>query len=70
MGWWLGFNDSAVLMWDPENGGGYDGLPREGVNTNQGAQSTIAFVSAIVLAQAQAARASSRPETEAVAAPT
>lgn len=68
--WWLGLNDSGVLMWDPESGGGYDGLLREGVNTNEGAESTIAFVSAMVLAQAQAARASSRSETEAVAAPT
>ena len=70
VGWWLGSNDSGVLMWDPESGGGYDGLLREGVNTNEGAESTIAFVFAMVLAQAQAARASSRSETEAVAAPT
>jgi hypothetical protein len=32
-------------MFDPETGGGFDGLEHDGVNQNQGAESTIAFVS-------------------------
>lgn len=68
--WWLGHNDTGVLMWDPTSGGGYDGLLPDGVNSNEGAESTIAFVGAMTLAQAQAPSASSSPETEAVAAPT
>ena len=32
-------------MFDPETGGGFDGLEVDGVNQNQGAESTIAFVS-------------------------
>ena len=70
LGWWLGRNDGGVLMWDPATDGGYDGLGPAGVNTNQGAESTIAFVGAMALAQAQAFSASSRLGTEAVAAPT
>ena len=29
-------------MWDPATGGGYDGLNADGVNLNQGAESTLA----------------------------
>ena len=68
--WWLGRNDNGALIWDPATGGGYDGLHPGGVNTNQGAESTIAFVGAMALAQAQVFSASRRLETEAVAAPT
>jgi hypothetical protein len=50
IGWWLGHNDTGALMWDPASGGGYDGLRRDGVNRNQGAESTIAFVAAMALA--------------------
>jgi hypothetical protein len=32
-------------MWDPATGGSYDGLEAEGVNLNQGAESTIALLS-------------------------
>ncbi len=31
-------------MWDPVTGGGYDGLTATGPNLNQGAESTLAFV--------------------------
>ncbi|MGC8626226.1 MAG: glycosyltransferase [Acidimicrobiales bacterium] len=50
IGWWLGHNDTGALMWDPASGGGYDGLRRDGVNLNQGAESTIAFVATMALA--------------------
>ncbi len=43
--WFLGDNDSATVMWDPTSGGGFDGLTPSGANTNQGAESTLAFVS-------------------------
>jgi hypothetical protein len=56
-GWFLGDNDSATPMFDPQTGGGYDGLERNGRNLNQGAESTLAM-----LATAQQARRISEPE--------
>jgi hypothetical protein len=49
--WFLGDNDSAMPMFDPHTGGGYDGLEHRGRNLNQGAESTLAM-----LATAQQAR--------------
>jgi len=43
--WFLGDNDSSTAMFDPDTGGGYDGLERHGRNLNQGAESTLAFLS-------------------------
>ena len=43
--WFLGGNDGGVLMWDAHTGGGFDGLQRSGANLNQGAESTLAFLS-------------------------
>lgn len=45
--WFDGDNDSGATMHDPVSGGGYDGLERDGVNTNQGAESTLALVSTL-----------------------
>lgn len=42
--WFLGNNDGGVLLYDPATGGGYDGLEAGGINLNQGAESTLAFV--------------------------
>lgn len=42
--WFLGDNDAESPMFDPETGGGFDGLERHGVNANQGAESTLAFL--------------------------
>ncbi len=42
--WFCGDNDAAQLMWDPDGGGGYDGLHKRGVNTNQGAESSLALL--------------------------
>lgn len=39
------------LMWDPETGGGFDGLHADGVNRNQGAESTLAVISTFMQAQ-------------------
>jgi hypothetical protein len=43
--WFLGNNDSGHSMIDLHTGGGYDGLRIDGVNLNQGAESTLAMVS-------------------------
>jgi hypothetical protein len=42
--WFLGANDSATIMHDPDTGGGYDGLEVDGANQNEGAESTIAWL--------------------------
>jgi len=42
--WFLGSNDVGALMYDPTTGGGYDGLTATGPNLNQGAESTIAYL--------------------------
>jgi hypothetical protein len=44
--WFTGDNDAGTPMWDPATGGGYDGLQASGPNLNQGAESTLALVSA------------------------
>jgi hypothetical protein len=43
--WFMGSNDAGQLMWDPETGGGFDRLHADGVNRNQGAESTLAVLS-------------------------
>jgi hypothetical protein len=45
--WFQGANDAGALMWDPETGGGFDGLHVDGVNLNQGAESTLAVLSTL-----------------------
>jgi hypothetical protein len=43
--WFDGDNDIGLPMHDPESGGGFDGLHFDRVNLNQGAESTLAFIS-------------------------
>jgi hypothetical protein len=43
--WFNGANDAGQLMWDPVTGGGFDGLHADGVNLNQGTESTLAVIS-------------------------
>ena len=43
--WFMGVNDARQPMWDPDTGGGFDGLHADGVNRNQGAESTLAVLS-------------------------
>ncbi|MGO9508372.1 MAG: glycosyltransferase [Mycobacterium sp.] len=45
--WFMGVNDAGQPMWDPETGGGFDGLHADGVNRNQGAESTLAVISTL-----------------------
>jgi hypothetical protein len=46
-GWFMGENDAGKSMWNPATGGGYDGLHADGVNSNQGAESTLAVISTL-----------------------
>ena len=43
--WFQGDNDAGAVMWDTATGGGFDGLHPDGVNLNQGAESTLALLS-------------------------
>jgi hypothetical protein len=45
--WFTGANDAQQVMWDPQTGGGFDGLLADGVNRNQGAESTLAVLSTL-----------------------
>lgn len=48
--WFIGRNDTGSPMWDRDTDGGFDGLQRDGVNRNEGAESTIALLSTWSLA--------------------
>lgn len=45
--WFHGDNDAHTLMFDPESGGGYDGLGPFGPNLNEGTESTLALISTL-----------------------
>jgi len=49
--WFLGDNDVRVTVFDPATEGGFDGLEPEGVNRNEGAESTLAFVGTMLQLQ-------------------
>lgn len=71
--WVLGANDAGVLLLDRESGGCRDGLERCRANANEGAESTLAMISALqqaraVQAAARSAATSALPST--IAAPT
>lgn len=53
--WFLGGNDVGAALYDPATGGGCDGLTATGTNQNQGAESTLAALSAMQLAARAAA---------------
>ncbi len=48
--WFEGANDGGVPMHDPVTGGGLDGLERRGPSVNQGAESTLAWLSTFQVA--------------------
>ena len=52
--WFAGNNDTGLPMYDDVSGGGFDGLHVERVNLNQGAESTLAFISTMQRARALA----------------
>jgi hypothetical protein len=41
--WFLGANDLGLSLYDSSTGGCADGLHAEGINLNQGAESTLAY---------------------------
>jgi glycosyltransferase involved in cell wall biosynthesis len=45
--WFLGENDVGVALLDSVSGGGRDGLKQHGVNENEGAESTLALITAL-----------------------
>ena len=45
--WFLGRNDLGTPLYDPTYGGCYDGLGPQGVNRNQGAESTLSFLMSV-----------------------
>ena len=44
--WFWGFNTTGMTMAEPDRGGCFDGLTAIGCNANQGAESTLAWLSA------------------------
>jgi hypothetical protein len=45
--WFAGANDADAVMFDATTQGGYDGLEATGPNLNQGAESTLAWISTL-----------------------
>lgn len=43
-GWFFGHNSLSLSLADPENGSCCDGLSPSGLNHNQGAESTLAYL--------------------------
>ncbi|MFP4074784.1 MAG: glycosyltransferase, partial [Actinomycetota bacterium] len=46
--WFLGLNDSGIVMYDSEVGAGFDGLSAHAANQNRGAESTLAALGAMI----------------------
>ncbi|WP_082422422.1 glycosyltransferase family 4 protein [Aquimarina longa] len=49
--WFLGNNHLQQIMYNPVNGGCYDGLESENVNINQGAESSICYLMARLIVE-------------------
>uniref|UniRef100_UPI0040476E67 glycosyltransferase n=1 Tax=Mariniflexile sp. TaxID=1979402 RepID=UPI0040476E67 len=49
--WFLGNNHLKQIMHNPVNGGCYDGLERENININQGAESSICYLMARLIVE-------------------
>jgi hypothetical protein len=58
--WFLGRNDAAAVLYDAETGAGFDGLHRDRVNRNRGAESTLAALGALQLASGDGSVATAR----------
>jgi hypothetical protein len=46
--WFLGDNDLQISLYDPSTGGCRDGLHPDRANENQGAESTLSFLMAML----------------------
>ncbi len=51
--WFLGNNHLRQIIYNPCTGGCYDGLEKESVNLNQGAESTVSYLMARLVAEPQ-----------------
>ena len=58
--WFLGGNDLQLPLYDPETGGCRDGLHPDRANQNQGAESTLSFLMALL--EMRSLQESERPE--------
>lgn len=59
--WFLGVNDLQIPLYDPATGGCKDGLHPDRVNENQGAESTLSFLMALLeMQRAQGSNAEQR----------
>lgn len=63
LGWFTGNNELGVNLVDPDTGGCCDGLHMAGVNFNQGAESTLAWVIAALVLSTATEEASAAGET-------
>src|SRR3546814_2652878 len=59
--WFLGQNDLHLSLYDVETGGCCDGLAKGGVNRNQGAESTLAYLISYLAVQQTFERPAKRP---------
>ena len=50
LGWFFGLNTKSLEVYDPSTGACFDGITPAGINENQGAESTIAFLLGVVTA--------------------
>jgi hypothetical protein len=62
--WFLGDNDLQVPLYDAATGGCRDGLHPDRVNENQGAESTLSFLMALLEMQAMETSAASQQNNE------
>jgi glycosyltransferase involved in cell wall biosynthesis len=62
--WFLGKNDLQVPLYDPVTGGCKDGLHPDRVNENQGAESTLSFLMALLEMQAAKVTNNSKVDQE------
>jgi len=49
--WFLGHNDLNIPLYDPKTGGCRDGLMADGINQNEGAESTLAWLLSLMTLQ-------------------
>jgi len=49
--WFLGQNDLNMPLYDPKTGGCRDGLMADGINQNEGAESTLAWLLSLITLQ-------------------
>jgi len=49
--WFLGHNDLNIPLYDPKTGGCCDGLMADGINKNEGAESTLAWLLSLMTLQ-------------------